>query len=181
MLVNLVGYQLVWLISVYGAGAGHSWPALASAAVFALSQLTLFPTRGADATLIAVAVLFGLLLDGILARAHLLTYAAAAPAVPEGAAPLWILALWLAFALTVNHSLRLLVSTPLRAALAGLLGGPLAYLAAARIHGAIQFSTPAWRPLCALALGWGAAMSLLGYLARRGARVPRRAAADALI
>ena len=37
---NLVGYQLVWLVTVIGAGRGQWWPAVAAAAVFALWQLS---------------------------------------------------------------------------------------------------------------------------------------------
>lgn len=93
-----------------------------------------------------------------------------------GGAPLWILALWASFALTLNHSLRPLVETPRRAGLAGFLGGPLAYLGASRLRAAVRFSSPMWRALCILAVGWAVAVSLLGYLARRKGITPQRRA-----
>jgi Protein of unknown function (DUF2878) len=163
---NLIGYQAVWWLAVYGAGAGHAWPALLAATLFALSQLALSRERSSDLRLIGSALALGMLIDGALARSGLLCYASAAPALPPAGAPLWILALWVAFALTLNHSLRWLRGRLASAALAGAIGGPLAYLAAARLSGAVSFATPAWPALTALGLGWALALALLSALAR---------------
>jgi|HubBroStandDraft_6_1064221.scaffolds.fasta_scaffold35119_3 hypothetical protein len=165
VLGNLLGYQLVWFLAVYGAGAGRAWPALAAAALFALWQLAGSATPRDDLRLIGIGLGCGVLLDGLLARLQLLHYAAAAVALPPGGAPLWILALWVAFALTLNHSLRWLRGRVLRAALLGLLGGPLAYLAAARLAGAVSFVAPAWHALTVLALGWAGALALVAAVA----------------
>lgn len=43
----------------------------------------------------------------------------------------------------------------------GAIGGPLAYLAAARGWGAVIFIAPAWRAELLLAVGWAAAMLVL--------------------
>jgi hypothetical protein len=83
-------------------------------------------------------------------------------------APAWILALWVTFALTFSQSLRYLQSRLWLAALLGLLGGPLAYLGAARGWHVVTFAEPAWRGLLALALGWALATPALAWLARRG-------------
>jgi hypothetical protein len=174
LLGNLLGYQLVWFLSVSAAGAGLSWPALAATALFALWQLATSATRRDDLRLIGIGLGFGVLLDGLMARLNLLHYAAASWALPPAGAPLWILALWVAFALTLNHSLRWLRGRMLCAALLGLLGGPLAYLAAARIAGALTFVAPAWHALTALALGWAAALAVFSSLPLG---VPRHAAA----
>jgi hypothetical protein len=136
-----------------------------AAALFALWQLAVSSERAGDARLIGTALLLGALIDGGLARSGLLSYASAAPALPPGGAPLWILALWVSFALTLNHSLRWLRGRLIPAVLTGAIGGPLAYLAAARLSGAVSFAAPAWQPLAALALGWAVALALLtvGY------------------
>ena len=44
-------------------------------------------------------------------------------------APFWMLALWIAFATTLNHSMRWLMHRPVVAAIGGAVFGPLAYLA----------------------------------------------------
>jgi hypothetical protein len=168
---NFVGYQAVWFLAVYGAGAGRWWPALLAAGLFALWQLAVSAERSSDLRLIGCALLLGALIDGALARSGLLAYASAAPALPPGGAPVWILSLWICFALTLNHSLRWLRGRPLPALLTGAVGGPLAYLAAARLSGAVSFAAPAWQPLTALALGWAVALALLSA----GHRVPATA------
>ena len=52
-----------------------------------------------------------------------------------------MVSLWIAFATTLNHSLRWLVNRPVAAALCGAIGGPLAYLAGAKL-GALTIGAP---------------------------------------
>lgn len=163
LVANILGYQAVWFAAVYGAGRGATWPAVLAAAVFAVWQLARSTQRALEIRLIGVALVLGMLLDGALAFTGLLHYSASSPAVPPGGAPVWILALWVAFALTLNQSLRWLRARPLVAVIFGALGGPLAYAAAARVAGAVTFAAPAWQPLACLAAGWGAAVLLLGH------------------
>ncbi|MEO8780117.1 MAG: DUF2878 family protein, partial [Rhodanobacter sp.] len=86
----------------------------------------------------------------------------------DGMAPAWILALWMTFALTFTQSLRYLQTRLWLAALLGLIGGPLAYLGAARGWGVVDFADPAWRGPLVLAIGWALATPTLAWLARRG-------------
>lgn len=164
---NLVGYQIVWFVAVIGAGRGLAWPAVLAACAFVAWQLATSRHRLFDLHLIGIALLLGLLLDGSLAFGGWLRYAAAAPAVPSGGAPLWILALWAAFALTLTKSLRFLHKRLWLAAAFGALGGPLAYLGAERGWGAVVFVAPAWQGLLGLALGWALAIVILTRRARR--------------
>jgi hypothetical protein len=168
---NLVGYQLVWFASVIGAGRGLWWVGVSAAAAFALAHLALFKQssveRSADLRLLGVALACGLLLDGGLALTGLADYAADERAFPVGAAPLWILSMWAAFALTLRHSMRFLLGRPAWAFALGAIGGPLAYLGAARGWQAIAFAEPRWMALAALAVGWGLAIPLLTTLAAR--------------
>lgn len=161
---NFVGYQLVWFAAVCGAARGAYWPAVLAVVLFASWQLAISAQRGPDARLAGVAVLTGVVLDGLLSATGVLHYAAGAPAVPPGGAPLWILALWVSFALTFNHSLRWLVGRPLLCLGLGAAGGPLAYAAAARL-GAVSFASPTWHGFVCLAVGWALACTLLGSLA----------------
>src|SRR5271168_1295168 len=105
---------------------------MAAAALFAAAQLALSRRRFADARLMAAAVSFGVLIDGTLGFCGWLRYASPEPAFPPHGAPLWILCLWAAFALTLMRSLAWLMRRPWLAVLAGALGGPLAYASAAR-------------------------------------------------
>jgi Protein of unknown function (DUF2878) len=162
---NFVGYQLVWFAAVCGASRGWSWPAVLAMAVFAGWQLSVSGQRTVDVRLAGAAVVAGVALDGILSASGIVHYAASAAALPPGGAPLWILALWLSFALTLNHSLRWLIGQPVLGLALGAAGGPLAYAAAARL-GAVTFASPAWHGLASLAAGWAIAVALLCTLAR---------------
>ncbi|MGA2397977.1 MAG: DUF2878 domain-containing protein [Steroidobacteraceae bacterium] len=167
--VNFAAYQAVWFAVV--ASASHRRPELgmAAATLFVAVQLALSRRRALDAHLMAAAVLLGLIVDGTLGFLGWLRYAAPAPALPAHGAPLWILCLWASFALTLTRSLAWLTRRPWLGALLGALGGPLAYASAARGFAAVDFAPPAARAVAGLALGWGAAVPVLAYVARRGA------------
>lgn len=164
---NMLGYQVVWFVAVSGAGRDLAWPGVAAGGIFAAWQLARSAERALEVRLILVALALGALLDGALAASGLLHYAAPAPALPPGGAPVWILALWLAFALTLNRSLRWFQGKVLWGALFGAIGGPLAYAAAARLAGAVTFAAPMWHGETAVGAGWGASFALLCSLGLR--------------
>jgi len=160
---NLFGYQAVWLVSVIAAAKGLPWIGVASAAAFVLAQWIASGNRGSDARLVACSILMGIGIDGVLGFSGLLHYASAAPSL---LAPIWILSIWAAFAMTFNHSLAFLQGRPSWGAALGAFGGPLAYAGAARF-GAVQFAGPPWRALALLALAWAIALPALAMLAHR--------------
>lgn len=163
---NLLGYQAVWFVTVIGAGHGLWWPAVLATAIFATWQLCASDHRASDLRLLGLALFCGLCIEGGLAASGWAHYAAPTPALPPGA-PLWILALWAAFAMTLNHSLAYLRGRPWLALAFGAIGAPLAYLSAARGWQAVVFEPPLWRGLAWLAAGWAAALPLLCLQARR--------------
>jgi hypothetical protein len=160
--IMFVAYEAVWFITVIGAGHERAWPGLLAVAMFAVWRLRMSVRRPLELRLMALALGLGLLLDGGLADKGLLVYAAAWPA---GIAPAWILGLWLAFALTIVPLFGFLRGRPWLAAALGGIGGPLAYLGAARGWQAVRFTPPAWHALLWLSIGWGIALPLLVVLA----------------
>ena len=62
---NVIGNQLVWLCAVVGAGQGLRWPALLAAAIYVASQLMLSAQPMVELKLLGVAVLCGLVVDGV--------------------------------------------------------------------------------------------------------------------
>jgi len=164
--LSLVGYQLVWFAAVIGASHDLAWPGVLGMLAYAAAQLLAARNYRVDLSLMATALVFGLLLDGSLIRTGIASYAAAWS--NHAMAPAWILALWMTFALTFTQSLRYLQTRLWLAALLGLVGGPLAYLGAARGWHVVVFADPAWRSLLVLAMGWALATPALAWLARRG-------------
>ncbi len=162
--INIVGYQLVWFAIVISASRGQPWWGIASALLFVGLQFRYSSTRSADGRAMVAAFIFGFLLDGTLAVTGSLQYASPLLSVP---APIWILTLWMAFAMTLNHSMSFLHGKPALAALLGGIGGPLAYLSAARGFDAVVFAKPAWHAIALLALGWAVALAALAILTQR--------------
>jgi hypothetical protein len=164
---NLIGYQVAWFITVFGAGHGSTWPGVLATSAFCAANLAMSRERLLDLKLIGMAVLFGLLSDGSLDALNLLHYSAPHPSIPTSTgAPLWILTLWCAFAVTLNRSLQWVQRRPPAAAAFGALGGPLAYSGAGRGWGAVEFVAPAWRAEIWLAVSWATAMYLFACVIR---------------
>lgn len=162
---NALGFQLVWFSAVAGAGNGLPWAGPACAVVFAAAMLAWGGQREQDLRLLVVALPLGIALDSGFAATGWLDYAAAWP-IP-GLAPAWIAALWLGFALTLNHSLALLRRRSLYAALFGLLGAPLAYWSAHHWFDAVDFGLPMAQALALLGLGWALVLPAIFGLERR--------------
>ena len=160
--LNFVGYQAAWLIAVAAAGRGMWWPGVLACAGFVLIAAWRSSDYRADLKLALAALVCGLLVDGTLAGSGALHYAAAEPGLP---APIWILAMWAAFAMTLRHSLRWLLPRAWLAALFGAIGGPLAYWGAARGFAAVEFVMPQ-AATAFLMVGWALALLLLVRLAR---------------
>lgn len=163
---NLLGYQASWFIAVIAAGHGLWWPGVLAALAFVAWQSALQPDRRRTFALLALALAVGAIIDGALARGGLLRYAAAVPSLPADGAPLWILGLWLAFAVTLQRSLAFLQRKRWLAAAFGAIGAPLAYLGAAHGWQAVVFVAPPWQALVALAVAWALALPLLATVAR---------------
>lgn len=141
--LSLIGHQLVWVAAVIGAAQGLAWPGIVGMLIYAACQLGAARNYKTDLSLMAMAMMTGLLFDSGLIQAGLVSFAAPWPWA--GMAPAWILALWSAFSLTFTQSFAYLQTRPRLAALLGAAGGPLAYMGAARGWHAVTFASPASR------------------------------------
>lgn len=165
-LFNLVGFQAVWLSCVIGAGNGDWRIGVLAAAAFALLVLAFGGSRQRDLRTLAVALPIGFVMDSVLVKSEWLRYASAFPWADW--APLWIMALWLAFALTLNHSLRAVYRNRLYTFLFGLLGGPLAYGIAAVRFEAMTVEHRLIPSLLLIGAVWGIGFSAIRWLDRDG-------------
>lgn len=174
---NLIGYQLVWFSVVWSAGRGQPWMGMLACSIFVAWQLFASAGRNADLRVLGAGLLCGALIEGTLAALGLLAYASPAPTLPGWPAPLWIVFLWGAFAMTLNHSMAWFASRPWLAALFAGFGAPAAYLGAARGFAAVTFSQPTWPALAALALAWALALPLLLWIGSRHTHIEKEARA----
>lgn len=159
---NAIGYQLASLLSLYAAAAGRPWPGVLACLSFVIVQLVFSQSRMGDLLAILCALGVGGLLDGIWLATGLVVYASPGPTF---FAPAWILALWMAFAMTFNHALGWLRGRLRWAAALGAMGGPLAYWSAERIFSAVTLPSPPWPALASLAIGWALAVPAIAWAA----------------
>lgn len=166
--INFIAFQLVWFAAVGGASRGWAWAGPLAFIVFAALHAAWAPRMRGELRLVAAAVAVGFAVDTLMAASGLAHYAAPVPS-PQ-LAPLWIVSLWAAFALTLHHSLAWMSRRPLLAAMLGAVLGPVSYLGAARLFDAVTFAEPRWMALVVLGAGWFVALFALCHLAQRWRR-----------
>ncbi len=150
-IVNFVAFQVIWVASVVGAGAGLSLlgPGCLLAWLPVHAWLSRCPRE--DLLLAAGALLFGTLLDTLYQVAGLLRFEGWTMLAPV--APLWISALWVNFVLTLNHSMKWLRGRLPVAAAFGAVGGPLSYWAGVRL-GAAEWVAEPVLALAVIGVAW---------------------------
>ncbi|MEE4184175.1 MAG: DUF2878 domain-containing protein [Gammaproteobacteria bacterium] len=164
VILNLVFFKLVWAASLAGVVYGYAWWGLGALCCFMIWHGATVPTARADFVLAITAVAIGLVLDTAYVRSGLISYEG--NMLWSGAAPLWILALWANFALTMNGCMRWLQTRkPLAAALAFIFG-PLSYYGGIAL-GTATVTGEQWLLFAVIGLAWAVALPLLLSLAVR--------------
>ena len=156
-LTNLVMFKRGGVACVSLAAAGQPlWATVAVAVVVTLHLLSV-PVMVKEALLLAVAAVIGLAWESMLVWSGLLSYPASSQFAPL--APYWIVAMWVLFATTINHGLNWAKRSWHVSALAGMVGGPLAFYGGATM-GAVEFSHTV-TALAVIGAGWAVLMPLL--------------------
>ena len=159
---NALLFQLGWITCVVG---GDRVALLAVAVGLSLHGF-IFRVDRTEWCVIALSAGIGFGLDSALHRCGVLLFSA----VAVWGAPLWLAALWLLFATTLNHSLHWLQGRPWLAALCGALFAPLSYWGGARL-GAADFGVETPTALIILAACWGLLLPVLSAMMRHRIRV----------
>lgn len=162
---NALGYQSVWFATLFGAANGYFWLGFFCSLVFGCLMLVLGGKAKQDIRIVTIALAVGIATDTFFAASGLILYTM--PWAIAGFAPLWIIALWLSFSFTLNHSMAFLRNNYLFAMLFGLFGGPLAYWCADRLFNVIEYGSSISVVMLALAIFWGLAVPGIFYIDRR--------------
>lgn len=163
ILVNLIAFQIAWFASVLGGANALPWLGVIVTAVVVAVHLYQSARPGPEALMLLIVGIIGTFWDSLLVRLGFLAY-------PSGMlapwlAPVWIIAMWVAFATTLNVSLAWLRKNWYLACVLGALGGPLAYYAGYRLGG-VEFPDTLVA-LSVLAAGWFFLMPLSALIAGR--------------
>lgn len=132
LVLNFVVFQVGWLVAVAGAGLGYPLAGVAYALMWlALHHWQMRGGRMQELTLVLASAGFGFLVDSMLVLSGIIAF----PAYARVGYPstLWMVSLWVMFAMTLRHSLGWLRNKYLAAAALGAVFGPLAYWAGSRL------------------------------------------------
>jgi len=128
-LLNAVVFQTVWFVCVL---AGDVW-ALISVSVFLWIHWRLTTTTRAEWLLIVGVVSIGIIIDSVHIALGVLTVIDQTSSSEISLIPIWLMCIWLAFALTLCHSLSWLQQRLGLAVLLGAVSVPLSYWAGIRL------------------------------------------------
>ena len=163
VVVNFVLFQVGWFACVLGGANGLPWVGPVVVGLIAAFHLVRVPDARVEGTLLLIAALIGAVFDSFLVGRGWLEYPSGQ--LSPGTAPYWIVAMWVAFAMTLNISLDWLKRSRLLAVAFGAVGGPLAFIAGSKLGGVTFIDQTA--ALIALSVGWAVLTPLLLALARR--------------
>jgi hypothetical protein len=158
MIVNALGFQVVWFMCVQGNNLNAS---LAAIGLLCLHNLIFKIELKAWPILIAFSVI-GYFGDSVIAKNFHLIYSDNL----DPLAPLWLLSLWLAFSTTLNHSMQWLFNSKYLTLFIALFIVPISYFAGIQLSGStfslpINSTLPYWAFYIAEGTWW--AILLLGY------------------
>ena len=155
-IINFCLFQVGWFVCILGAAWNYTYIAIAISIGILFLHLYLTDKNANDIKLSAIAATFGFIFDGIMQFSNMIIYNN--PGVPYPFTPIWIVILWILFAITLNHSLAWLKGRTSLAMLFGLMGGPLVYLAGEKLM-AVTIASP--NTLIVLSIGWAFITPLL--------------------
>ena len=163
VLINLSLFKAAWAATVFGAAASVPVAGAIAIAIAVLVHLARTRDVRAEATLLALAAMVGLVWETSLVAAGVLEYSSGT--IVPGVAPYWIVAMWILFATTLNVGMRWLRKSVAIAAIAGAIGGPASFFAGASA-GAVTLSEPL-TSLVVIGIGWAVLLPLLVRIANR--------------
>lgn len=157
-IVNAIAYDLGWVAAVFGAAKGYPWLGPVYAAAMVAFHLRVMPDWKREAKFLALVAAYGLVVDSALSLMGVFHFLPGQSI--GGAAPLWLVSLWIMFGTMFNGCLPFLRRRWVLLAVSGGVLGPLAYWIGTRI-GAMTLGVDLAVAIAALALVWGVTFPLL--------------------
>jgi hypothetical protein len=163
-IVNFLFFQVGWFSCVLGAAHGYLLAGpIVVCILFAAHLLINKPLMLQEIIIGSCAMLCGIFFDTLCIA--LGVYVPVRYLIPDPYIPLWFLALWLNFGITINFSLKVFSKSLALAAVLGGVGGPLAYYAGEKF-GAISFGVLEIHPLIVIGVGWAITLPVLFITAK---------------
>jgi Protein of unknown function (DUF2878) len=164
-LLYVVGQTAGWFACVLGAAHNKHWLGVFVVMGLLVMHVVTKGNRsvGRIMVVVLVSIVFGFCFDSLLIFAGV--YEPVRWLVPSPFAAIWLVTLWVNFALIIDVPLQWLQQHLVVAAVFGGLFGPAAYLGGRRLE-AIQIAEPTGLNIAALAVAWAFGLAVLMLLAR---------------
>ncbi len=158
-LFNIIGFQVGWWACVLGVQNGYSYLGPVVISIFLITHLALNKGNRGEIVFIETVGILGTLVDTAFLLTSLITYHGLTFSY---FAPFWIIAMWLGFSATINHSLAWLDGKWIFSFFLGAIFGPLSYIAGLKF-GAVDFQI-SFFSITILAAVWGITVPFIFYL-----------------
>ena len=150
VVINFILYEIGWFACVIGAAKQMPWLGVAVVFIVVIWHLIQADQPKRELALLLIVMIIGGTFDQLLLNHQLISYES--HGWMTNIVPVWILALWAEFVTILNVSLRWMRGRWLVAVLFGAIGGPLAYMGAAKLGAVTLNMMPA--SYIALSIGW---------------------------
>ena len=162
-ILNILLFQAAWFVTIFAAGTGYPYIGLLYTIIWMFFHFSFFvKNRFAEWNLLLFAALLGYVFDSLMV--YLGVFVFPAEAMLGAPSTIWMVALWINLAATLNFSMSWLKGRLLLASLLASIAGPATYYAGSRFD-AINMQA-SWS-LYAIALQWFVAMPLLLWFSQR--------------
>ena len=152
-LYDLIGFKICWILCAFCSVWGKPYLGPLAALIFIIGHLSIVKFNFRDIKIIFIAILLGFILDTLFLSFGFVGYKGSI-----SYAPLWIIAMWAGFSITLIYTLDKLQNKYFLASLLGLVGGPLSYQAGVGI-GSITITNNTSYMI--LAIAWAFSVPLL--------------------
>jgi hypothetical protein len=163
IIANFALFQGAWFAAILGGATGQEFlgclPALGAVILYLFLNRRRF---GREVALLVGIGLLGAAFETVLIAAGWIAYTGSAQ--DSILPPIWIFALWLAFATLPHRSLQWLRGRPWLQGALGAVSGPLSYLAGVKL-GAATLPDPPTIAILAIGVGWAIVLPLIFRLA----------------
>ncbi|MCH9672026.1 MAG: DUF2878 domain-containing protein [Gammaproteobacteria bacterium] len=164
IVANLVAFNACWFANVLGGGNGIPWFGPMVTGLWLTAHMFWLNENGRTSIrLLWLAGALGYAGDSALVALYVIAFPESAAL--GGPSTIWMVALWVAFAATLNHSMRWLQGRLALALIFGAIGGPLAYWSGTKL-GAITFPSTD-TALVAVGVEWAVLLPVLVYFSAR--------------
>ena len=131
--------------------------------LFIFFHLLMIKNKKKEILFLSIAGIIGFFVDSFKAFSGFITYNGV---FSDNLAPLWIIAMWIGFAATINHSGSWIKKRYLIAILLGAIFGPLNYLVGDNMD-ALSINMNFSQNILVLSFVWGVSVPFLYYLAEK--------------